>query len=162
MPSSGKSYLPLVIFCMILLGLLFLNWSNMNSYGCSDISRHDLQRLCYRVTEDLFAWKENLPSTLEIDLNKDAVPKLPHLLMLQYVTIAIVLIPKVEANQRTACNITKLSYSPIDHGSPNATSNHAVPAKDQAITMPGKCASIHPWPLPNCSKSTRNITHSAA
>lgn len=53
-------------------------------YGCSEISRHDLQRLCFRVTEDLFAWKENLPSTLEIDLNNDSAPKLPHLLMLQY------------------------------------------------------------------------------
>jgi VanZ family protein len=54
-------------------------------YGCSDISRHDLQRLCYNVTEDLFAWKENLPSNLEIDLDDETTPRLPHLLMLQYV-----------------------------------------------------------------------------
>lgn len=52
-------------------------------YGCSDISRHDLQRLCYQVTEDLFAWKANLPSVLEIDLDDDTTPKLPHLLILQ-------------------------------------------------------------------------------
>ncbi|KAJ5168768.1 uncharacterized protein N7482_004362 [Penicillium canariense] len=60
-------------------------------YGCSDISRHDLQRLCFQVTEDLFAWKANLPSTLEIDLNDDSTPKLPHLLILhmQYHQIII-------------------------------------------------------------------------
>ncbi|GIC88310.1 transcription factor domain-containing protein [Aspergillus udagawae] len=52
-------------------------------YGCSDISRHDLQRLCYNVTEDLFAWKENLPSNLKIDLDDETTPRLPHLLMLQ-------------------------------------------------------------------------------
>jgi hypothetical protein len=52
-------------------------------YGCSDISRHDLQRICYRVTEDLFAWKANLPSSLEIDLGDDVSPILPHLMMLQ-------------------------------------------------------------------------------
>lgn len=55
----------------------------LSSYGCSDISRHDLQRLCYRVTEDLFAWKASLPSALQIDLANDTVPILPHLLMLQ-------------------------------------------------------------------------------
>lgn len=54
-------------------------------YGCSDIPRHDLQRLCHRVTDDLFAWKANLPSNLNIDLENDNIPKLPHLLMLQYV-----------------------------------------------------------------------------
>lgn len=52
-------------------------------YGCSDISRHDLQRLCYQVTEDLFAWKANLLSVLEVDLDDDTTPKLPHLLILQ-------------------------------------------------------------------------------
>lgn len=36
------------------------------------------------MTEDLFAWKANLPSNLEIDLD-DTVPRLPHLMMLQYV-----------------------------------------------------------------------------
>ncbi|PTU17030.1 hypothetical protein P175DRAFT_0446999 [Aspergillus ochraceoroseus IBT 24754] len=51
-------------------------------YGRSDIPRHDLQRLCYRVTEDLFSWKANLASTLDIDLADDSAPKLPHLLML--------------------------------------------------------------------------------
>jgi hypothetical protein len=35
------------------------------------------------VTEDLFAWKDNLPSSLEIDLDDDISPKLPHLMMLQ-------------------------------------------------------------------------------
>ncbi|KAJ6123124.1 hypothetical protein N7512_005589 [Penicillium capsulatum] len=60
-------------------------------YGCSDISRHDLQRLCFQVTEDLFAWKANLPSTLEIDLDDDMTPRLPHLLVLhmQYHQIII-------------------------------------------------------------------------
>ncbi|GIJ89697.1 hypothetical protein Asppvi_008642 [Aspergillus pseudoviridinutans] len=60
-------------------------------YGCSDISRHDLQRLCYNVTEDLFAWKENLPSNLKIDLDDETTPRLPHLLMLhlQYHQIVI-------------------------------------------------------------------------
>jgi hypothetical protein len=60
-------------------------------YGCSDISRHDLQRLTFQVTEDLFAWKANLPSTLQIDLDDDATPKLPHLLILhmQYHQIII-------------------------------------------------------------------------
>ncbi|KAK1146372.1 hypothetical protein N8T08_003159 [Aspergillus melleus] len=60
-------------------------------YGCSDIGRHDLQRLCHKVTDDLFAWKANLPSTLDIDLDNDTVPKLPHLLMLhmQYHQIVI-------------------------------------------------------------------------
>ncbi|KAK4860918.1 hypothetical protein LT330_004649 [Penicillium expansum] len=60
-------------------------------YGCSDISRHDLQRITYQVTEDLFAWKANIPSTLEIDLNDDTSPKLPHLMMLhmQYHQIII-------------------------------------------------------------------------
>ncbi|THC99136.1 hypothetical protein EYZ11_001387 [Aspergillus tanneri] len=60
-------------------------------YGCSDIGRHDLQRLCHRVTDDLFAWKANLPSNLDIDLDNDAVPKLPHLLVLhmQYHQIVI-------------------------------------------------------------------------
>lgn len=57
------------------------------SYGCSDISRHDLQRLCYSVTEDLFAWKANLPSNLEIDLDNETVQYLPHLMMLQYVRL---------------------------------------------------------------------------
>ncbi|KAL5357476.1 fungal-specific transcription factor domain-containing protein [Aspergillus floccosus] len=60
-------------------------------YGCSDIPRHDLQRLCHRVTDDLFAWKANLPSNLNIDLENDSIPKLPHLLMLhmQYHQIVI-------------------------------------------------------------------------
>lgn len=57
----------------------------IQSYGCTDISRHDLQRLCYSVTEDLFAWKENLPSNLQIDVDDDTAPRLPHLMMLQYV-----------------------------------------------------------------------------
>ncbi|CAI7601202.1 unnamed protein product [Penicillium manginii] len=52
-------------------------------YGCSDISRHDLQRITFQVTEDLFAWKRNLPSTLELDIDDDATPRLPHLLILQ-------------------------------------------------------------------------------
>ncbi|KAJ5595131.1 uncharacterized protein N7459_001339 [Penicillium hispanicum] len=60
-------------------------------YGCSDISRHDLQRLCFQVTEDLFAWKANLPSALEVNLDDDTTPKLPHLLILhmQYHQIII-------------------------------------------------------------------------
>ncbi|KAJ6095733.1 hypothetical protein N7486_006479 [Penicillium sp. IBT 16267x] len=60
-------------------------------YGCSDISRHDLQRLCFQVTEDLFAWKANLPSNLEIDLDDNTAPILPHLLVLhmQYHQIVI-------------------------------------------------------------------------
>ncbi|PWY86812.1 fungal-specific transcription factor [Aspergillus heteromorphus CBS 117.55] len=60
-------------------------------YGCSDIPRHDLQRLCHRVTDDLFAWKANLPSNLDIDLANDTVPTLPHLLVLhmQYHQIVI-------------------------------------------------------------------------
>ncbi|PYH91052.1 fungal-specific transcription factor [Aspergillus ellipticus CBS 707.79] len=60
-------------------------------YGCSDIPRHDLQRLCHRVTDDLFSWKANLPSNLDINLANDAVPKLPHLLVLhmQYHQIVI-------------------------------------------------------------------------
>ncbi|KAL4882099.1 fungal-specific transcription factor [Aspergillus karnatakaensis] len=60
-------------------------------YGCSDIPRHELQRFCYRVTEDLFAWKANLPSILDIDLADDTTPRLPHLLMLhlQYHQIVI-------------------------------------------------------------------------
>ncbi|KAJ5435085.1 hypothetical protein N7491_005680 [Penicillium cf. griseofulvum] len=60
-------------------------------YGCSDISRHDLQRICYQVTEDLFAWKANLPSTLQINLDDDTSPILPHLMMLhmQYHQIII-------------------------------------------------------------------------
>ncbi|PYI11291.1 fungal-specific transcription factor [Aspergillus sclerotiicarbonarius CBS 121057] len=60
-------------------------------YGCSDIPRHDLQRLCHRVTDDLFAWKANLPSNLDIDLGNDNAPKLPHLLVLhmQYHQIVI-------------------------------------------------------------------------
>ncbi|KAJ5583307.1 Glyoxalase I [Penicillium sp. DV-2018c] len=60
-------------------------------YGCSNISRHDLQRICYRVTEDLFAWKANLPSNLEINLDNDTSPILPHLMMLhmQYHQIII-------------------------------------------------------------------------
>ncbi|KAE8328584.1 fungal-specific transcription factor domain-containing protein [Aspergillus sergii] len=60
-------------------------------YGCSDIPRHDLQRLCHRVTDDLFAWKANLPSILDINLENDTVPQLPQLLMLhmQYHQIVI-------------------------------------------------------------------------
>ncbi|KAL1969997.1 hypothetical protein VTN77DRAFT_6402 [Rasamsonia byssochlamydoides] len=60
-------------------------------YGCADIAKHDLQRLNYKVTEDLFAWKENLPSSLQVDLDNDSVPVLPHLLMLhmQYHQIVI-------------------------------------------------------------------------
>ncbi|PYH41015.1 transcription factor domain-containing protein [Aspergillus saccharolyticus JOP 1030-1] len=60
-------------------------------YGCSDISPHDLQRLCHQVTDDLFAWKANLPSNLDIDILNDTVPKLPHLLVLhmQYHQIVI-------------------------------------------------------------------------
>ena len=54
-------------------------------YGCSDIPRHELQRFCHRVTDDLFAWRANLPSILDVDLNDDTTPRLPHLLMLQYV-----------------------------------------------------------------------------
>lgn len=52
-------------------------------YGCSDISRHDLQRLTFQVTEDLFAWKANLPSNLEINLDDDTTAILPQLLILQ-------------------------------------------------------------------------------
>lgn len=59
------------------------NANDGTRYGCSDISRHDLQRICYQVTEDLFAWKANLPSTLQIDLDDDTSPILPHLMMLQ-------------------------------------------------------------------------------
>ncbi|KAL4811439.1 fungal-specific transcription factor domain-containing protein [Aspergillus unguis] len=60
-------------------------------YGCSDIPRHELQRFCHRVTDDLFAWKANLPSILDIDLADDTTPRLPHLLMLhlQYHQIVI-------------------------------------------------------------------------
>ncbi|EPS33960.1 hypothetical protein POX_a01052 [Penicillium oxalicum] len=60
-------------------------------YGCSDISRHDLQRITFQVTEDLFAWKANLPYMLQVDLDDDSTPKLPHLLMLhmQYHQIII-------------------------------------------------------------------------
>lgn len=60
-------------------------------YGCSDISRHDLQRITFQVTEDLFAWKANLPSALQLDLDDDSTPKLPHLLILhmQYHQIII-------------------------------------------------------------------------
>ncbi|KAL2012266.1 hypothetical protein VTN00DRAFT_4984 [Thermoascus crustaceus] len=60
-------------------------------YGCSDIAKHDLQRLNFKVTEDLFAWKANLPSNLQVDLDNDTVPVLPHLLMLhmQYHQIII-------------------------------------------------------------------------
>ncbi|KAE8340092.1 hypothetical protein BDV24DRAFT_152290 [Aspergillus arachidicola] len=60
-------------------------------YGCSDIPRHDLQRLCHRVTDDLFAWKANLPSILDINLENDTIPQLPQLLMLhmQYHQIVI-------------------------------------------------------------------------
>jgi hypothetical protein len=54
-------------------------------YGCADIAKHDLQRLNYKVTEDLFAWKDSLPSNLQVDLENDSVPVLPHLLILQYV-----------------------------------------------------------------------------
>ncbi|KAL2839180.1 Zn(II)2Cys6 transcription factor [Aspergillus pseudoustus] len=60
-------------------------------YGCSDIPRHELQRFCHRVTDDLFAWKANLPSILNINLADDVTPRLPHLLMLhlQYHQIVI-------------------------------------------------------------------------
>ncbi|KAL4965206.1 transcription factor domain-containing protein [Aspergillus stella-maris] len=60
-------------------------------YGCSDIPRHELQRFCHRVTDDLFAWRANLPSILDVDLNDDTTPRLPHLLMLhlQYHQIVI-------------------------------------------------------------------------
>ncbi|KAF7719640.1 Nitrogen assimilation transcription factor [Penicillium ucsense] len=60
-------------------------------YGCSDISRHDLQRITFQVTEDLFAWKANLPYMLQVDLMDDSTPRLPHLLMLhmQYHQIII-------------------------------------------------------------------------
>ncbi|KAL4761567.1 transcription factor domain-containing protein [Aspergillus foveolatus] len=60
-------------------------------YGCSDIPRHELQRFCHRVTDDLFAWKANLPSILDIDLADDTTPRLPHLIMLhlQYHQIVI-------------------------------------------------------------------------
>ncbi|BCS27345.1 transcription factor domain-containing protein [Aspergillus puulaauensis] len=60
-------------------------------YGCSDIPRHELQRFCHRVTDDLFAWKASLPSCLDIDLANDTTPILPHLLMLhlQYHQIVI-------------------------------------------------------------------------
>ncbi|KAJ5089914.1 hypothetical protein N7532_008598 [Penicillium argentinense] len=60
-------------------------------YGCSDISRHDLQRITFQVTEDLFSWKANLPSTLELDLDDENTPKTPHLLILhmQYHQIVI-------------------------------------------------------------------------
>ncbi|KAL2866650.1 transcription factor domain-containing protein [Aspergillus lucknowensis] len=60
-------------------------------YGCSDIPRHELQRFCKRVTDDLFAWKAGLPSTLDINLADDRTTRLPHLLMLhlQYHQIVI-------------------------------------------------------------------------
>ncbi|KAJ5721620.1 uncharacterized protein N7483_009554 [Penicillium malachiteum] len=60
-------------------------------YGCSDISRHDLQRICFQVTEDLFAWKANLPSALDINLDDETTPVLPQLLILhmQYHQIII-------------------------------------------------------------------------
>lgn len=53
------------------------------SYGCSDIASHDLQRMNYKVTEDLFAWKRSLDPSLQVDLEHDTGPVLPHLLMLQ-------------------------------------------------------------------------------
>ncbi|EED23338.1 fungal specific transcription factor, putative [Talaromyces stipitatus ATCC 10500] len=60
-------------------------------YGCSDIESHDLQRMNYKVTEDLFAWKRSLAPSLQIDLEHDTGPVLPHLLMLhmQYYQIVI-------------------------------------------------------------------------
>ncbi|KUL90896.1 hypothetical protein ZTR_00961 [Talaromyces verruculosus] len=60
-------------------------------YGCSDIASHDLQRMNYKVTEDLFAWKRSLAPSLQIDLEHDTGPVLPHLLMLhmQYYQIVI-------------------------------------------------------------------------
>ncbi|OKL56201.1 hypothetical protein UA08_08406 [Talaromyces atroroseus] len=60
-------------------------------YGCSDIASHDLQRITYKVTEDLFAWKRNLSPSMQIDLEHDYGPALPHLLMLhmQYHQIVI-------------------------------------------------------------------------
>ena len=61
------------------------NASHTHRYGCSEISRHELQRIRFQVTEDLFAWKASLPSALEVDLNDDTIPKLPHLLLLQQV-----------------------------------------------------------------------------
>lgn len=64
--------------------MTFTEANTFDRYGCSDIARHDLQRLNYKVTEDLFAWKANLPSNLQVDPNNDTVPVLPHLLMLQY------------------------------------------------------------------------------
>jgi len=64
--------------------MTFTEANTFDRYGCSDIARHDLQRLNYKVTEDLFAWKANLPSNLQVDPDNDTVPVLPHLLMLQY------------------------------------------------------------------------------
>ncbi|EEA28237.1 hypothetical protein TMatcc_003440 [Talaromyces marneffei ATCC 18224] len=60
-------------------------------YGCSDIASHDLQRMNYKVTEDLFAWKRSLVPSLQVDLEQDTGPVLPHLLMLhmQYYQIVI-------------------------------------------------------------------------
>lgn len=37
----------------------------------------------YKVTEDLFAWKRSLDPSLQVDLERDTGPVLPHLLMLQ-------------------------------------------------------------------------------
>lgn len=59
--------------------------TDLTSYGCATIPRHELQKLNYKVTQDLFAWKANLPSNLQVDLDNDTEPVLPHLLMLQYV-----------------------------------------------------------------------------
>lgn len=73
----------LIALCYIVKQLIERTLLTIFRYGCSDISRHDLQRLCFQVTEDLFAWKANLPSNLEINLDDDTTPILPHLLILQ-------------------------------------------------------------------------------
>lgn len=52
-------------------------------YGCHNITSHDLQRINYKLTEDLFAWKRSLVPPLQIDFEYDNGPVLPHLLMLQ-------------------------------------------------------------------------------
>ncbi|KAK7715486.1 hypothetical protein SLS57_006873 [Botryosphaeria dothidea] len=51
-------------------------------YGVSNISRQDLHLLSYRVTDQMFQWKANLPPLLQVNYHDTTTAYLPHVLML--------------------------------------------------------------------------------
>jgi hypothetical protein len=64
-----------------------------NRYGTSSISKETLQELNAKIVAKLRKWKSTLPPVLQINLDDVTSPYLPHVLILQYVIVFIVIYP---------------------------------------------------------------------